>query len=253
MIKIHLIHADLDTPNATIPQDIDVVMSDPPFALGGVDKIERLYNRKKDSLVLGYNETVSPHSFYRNLVGHAETSLNKTGIGLFVSGWTHYHTLRCAIDQSGLTMMNDMVFPYSFGVYAPRRFVTSHYNGALVERKKGKGRVARHHLSRNKQQPYSLDVIPFKRQYRTGLPRYVNTLSTDLAGRLAWHLVPDGARVLDLCCGACGFAQGILLTREICSAEMWCMDNNDKVLELAAGLLRESAEKLGRSLVIEES
>jgi len=250
LITVHLIEQDLSSLTASIESDVDVVVCDPPFAIGGPKRVERLYNRKKDALVGGYNETTSPETLYRSLTTHAAVALKPTGLGVFISGWTHYHTLRNAVDASSLTLINELVFPFSFGVYSPRRFVTSHYTGALVERSPGRGRIARHHLSANKQKPYSPDVIPFRREYRRGVPRYVNTLSVDLTRKLAWHLIPDGSRVVDLCAGACGFARGILATPDIKSGEVWCYDNNPGVLSLAEQTLRQDANQHGKALSI---
>lgn len=248
MNTITLVKADLASLLVNVPTDVDVVLSDPSFGIGGDERLEKMYHRKKEELVGGYEETVSPATFYANLVTYAGIALRQGGLALFVSGWSHYHDLRNAVECSSLVMLNELVFPYTFGVYAPRKFVTSHYLGALLEKGQGKGRVVRHHKSANLGKPYSADVIPFRRLYRRGTPRYVNTLSPDLTKKLAWHLVPEDAKVLDLCCGMGGFAQGILLCDEVKQFQYTGIDCNEKVLLLAETVLAESAKKHGKEV-----
>ncbi len=218
----------------------DVVWCDPPFGIG--DR-SATYRRKRRFVVEGYQETGNLMEFYEKLMRIARRVLKPGGLAYFLSGTTCYGEMIRAASAcfAPKEILNHPCHPYTFGVYAPTRFVVSHYNALLLC--KEKGRLARHDSSRNQGKPYTLDVIPMQREYQPERWKYVNQLPVGFCRKMAWHLVPDGGKVLDLCCGSGSFALGLMQT--ISDFEYLGVDINDAGLLLARKRIMEQFSALG--------
>jgi DNA modification methylase len=181
---------------ARADEPIDLIVADPPWALGRGDPhsaYQRTYRRDHDLVVGGYVE-VEPGEyaeFTRTWIQAAAAALRAGGYLAVITGPQQAARVQVtAEDVAGLTYVNSIVVPRQFGQYTTRRFVHQHYRITLLTR--GPLDSPRRVFSRPEEMPrgrndhiYATDVwtdVPEER--RPGLLRYDNALHVALVSRV---------------------------------------------------------------------
>ncbi len=170
-------------------ESVDTIIADPPFGLNFTGK-EAIYNRDKRFVRNGYKEIKDDYQdFSIKWIQELPRILKKTGSAWIFSGWTNLGDVLNAIKKTKLTLVNDIIWKYQFGVYTSRKFVTSHYHILFL--------VKNPDYYFNKIIHYPLDVWEINRTYRRGevkngtkLPEKVVMKCMDFASR-------PGSLVLD--------------------------------------------------------
>lgn len=170
-------------------ESVDTIIADPPFGLNFTGK-EAIYNRDKRFVRNGYKEIKDDYQdFSIKWIQELPRILKKTGSAWIFSGWTNLGDVLNAIKKTKLTLVNDIIWKYQFGVYTSRKFVTSHYHILFLAKNPD--------YYFNKIIHYPLDVWEINRTYRRGevkngtkLPEKVVMKCMDFASR-------PGSLVLD--------------------------------------------------------
>ena len=112
---------------------VDLVITDPPFAIEF--KARRAnYNRTASRVLEGYNEISRERygEFTLDWMTEVRRVLKPSGSMYVFSGWNHLRDILNAIDETGLTVINHLIWKYQFGVVTKRKYVTSHYHCLYV-------------------------------------------------------------------------------------------------------------------------
>jgi site-specific DNA-methyltransferase (adenine-specific) len=127
-------HGDSLALMARLPEAcVDLVITDPPFAISF--KANKLsYKRKLTNVIDGYQE-IKPEDylgFTRKWMAQVHRVLRPSGSMYVFSGWNSLKDMLIAIDETGFTVVNHIIWKYQFGVCTKYRFVTSHYHCLYV-------------------------------------------------------------------------------------------------------------------------
>ena len=141
---------------------VDLVVTDPPFAIEFGPRRNN-YNRTGSRVVEGSREIAAEDylPFTKEWVGEAFRVLRPTGSLYVFSGWNRLRDVLQALDETGFTTVNHLIWKYQFGVFTKKRYVTSHYH-ILFAAKDPK----RYFFS--KAEHYPEDVWVINREYWTG-------------------------------------------------------------------------------------
>ena len=114
-------------------ESVDLVITDPPFGIDFKAK-QSYYNRVSQNVLEGYSE-ISPSEYTEFTVAwirEMQRVLKPSGSAFIFSGWNNLRDVLNAIEISGLTTINHLIWKYQFGVVTKRKFVTSHYHCLYV-------------------------------------------------------------------------------------------------------------------------
>ena len=114
-------------------KSIDLVITDPPFAIDFKAKKEN-YHRTKSRVLEGYNE-IPKESYYEfslKWMKEVYRTLKESGSMYVFSGWNNLKDILNAIDDTGFVTVNHIIWKYQFGVVTKRKYVTSHYHCLYV-------------------------------------------------------------------------------------------------------------------------
>ena len=114
-------------------EKIDLVITDPPFAINFKDK-KANYNRTSSRVLSGYNEIKAEdyYDFTHAWMSEISRILKKSGSMYVFSGWNNLKDILTALDDIGFTTVNHIIWKYQFGVVTTKKFVTSHYHCIYV-------------------------------------------------------------------------------------------------------------------------
>ncbi len=208
-IRINQIYnMDCLTGMAAMPaESIDLVITDPPFAINFKARRNN-YNRTEGRVLTGYNE-IAPEDYYdftRRWMGEAFRLLKESGSMYVFSGWNNLKDVLIALDETGFVTVNHIIWKYQFGVVTSRRFVTSHYHCLYVcknDRKRKFFPYARFAKDARDAQGRSLhyrdkeDVWVIKREYWTGDQKTPTKLPAELIRKILAYSSEPGDVVLD--------------------------------------------------------
>ncbi|MDI6718153.1 MAG: site-specific DNA-methyltransferase [Methanomicrobiales archaeon] len=170
---------------------VDLIVTDPPFAIDFRDQRNN-YNRTGARVLPGYREigTAEYGEFTGAWMREAFRVLRETGSLYVFSGWNHLKEILTALDASGFTTVNHLIWKYQFGVFTRRKYVTSHYHilFAVKDRR-------RYYF--NKVEHYPEDVWVVNREYWTGRIKTPTKLPLQLVERILPFSSRAGDLVLD--------------------------------------------------------
>ncbi len=170
---------------------VDLIVTDPPFAIDFRPQRNN-YNRTGARVLPGYHEIGMAEygGFTEAWMREAFRILRNTGSMYVFSGWNHLKDILTALDASGFTTMNHLIWKYQFGVFTRRKYVTSHYHilFAVKDRK-------RYYF--NKVEHYPEDVWVINREYWTGRIKTPTKLPLQLVERILPFSSRPGDLVLD--------------------------------------------------------
>lgn len=189
------------------PQCIDLVITDPPFAIEFQARRAN-YNRKGDRVLEGYNEiqALDYQSFTTAWLEQATRLLKPSGSMYIFSGWNHLKEILIAIEQCALTLVNHLIWKYQFGVVTQRKYVTSHYHCLYVckdDRYRRFYPYARHAKEERTRAGGSAhykdkeDVWSINREYWSGDKKTPTKLPAELIRKILAYSSQPGDIVLD--------------------------------------------------------
>ena len=170
-------------------ESIDVIIADPPFGLN-FDGKESIYNRDYRFVRSGYQEINSDYQeFSIKWIQEIPRIMKKTGSAWIFSGWTNLSDVLNAIKKTDLTLVNDIIWKYQFGVFTSRKFVTSHYHILFLTKKSN--------YYFNKIMHYPLDVWEINRTYMRGQVKNSTKLPEKVVMKCMDFTSRPGSLVLD--------------------------------------------------------
>jgi site-specific DNA-methyltransferase (adenine-specific) len=170
---------------------VDLVITDPPFAIG-FRAARNNYHRTGSRVIEGYRE-VSPGEypgFTRSWLGQAHRVLSPSGSLYVFSGWTRLKDVLDALDQTGFSVVNHLIWKYQFGVFTKKKYVTSHYHILFAVKDPKR-------YTFNKVEHYPEDVWVVNREYWTGKRKTPTKLPLELVRRILRFSSDPGDIVLD--------------------------------------------------------
>ena len=175
-----------------VPDDsVDLVVTDPPFAIDFRPQRNN-YHRTGSRVVEGYREIAAEDylSFTKEWMGQASRVLRSTGSLYVFSGWNRLRDVLQALDETGFTTINHLIWKYQFGVFTKKRYVTSHYHilFAVKDPKRYFFCKAEH---------YPEDVWVINREYWTGKRKTPTKLPLALVKKILAFSSREGDLVLD--------------------------------------------------------
>ncbi len=190
-------------PNNTI----DLVITDPPFAIGFKAKRSN-YHRTASRVLEGYNEIPKKkyYEFTVNWMKECYRILKESGSMYVFSGWNNLKDILMAIDNASFITVNHIIWKYQFGVVTERKFVTSHYHCLYVCKNDSKRKFfpyARFGKDEKNKEGRSLhyedkeDVWYIKREYWTGDQKTPTKLPAELIKKILMYSSEKGDVVLD--------------------------------------------------------
>jgi len=173
------------------PESIDLIVTDPPFAIDFKAKRSN-YNRTQERVLEGYNEIPKEkyYDFTVNWMKEAYRVLKKTGSMYVFSGWTNLKDILNALNNVGFIIINHLIWKYQFGVFTKRKYVTSHYHILFVVKDRKKYKF-------NKIEHYPEDVWIINREYWTGRIKTPTKLPVELVKKILMFSSDEGDIVFD--------------------------------------------------------
>ncbi len=186
---------------------VDLVITDPPFAIGFRAKRAN-YNRTQSRVLEGYAEIHSDEylAFTLRWLGEVRRLLKPGGAAYVFSGWNNLKDILVAADELDFITVNHIIWKYQFGVVTNRRFVSSHYHClyfCLDDRLRKFHPYARFAKDARAPDGRSLhyadkeDVWAIKREYWHGDQKTPTKLPAELVRKLLYYSSDPGDVVLD--------------------------------------------------------
>jgi site-specific DNA-methyltransferase (adenine-specific) len=170
---------------------VDLVITDPPFAID-FRAARNNYHRTSSRVLRGYRE-VRPEDypeFTRSWLAQAHRVLSPTGSLYVFSGWTRLKDVLQALDETGFTVINHLIWKYQFGVFTRKKYVTSHYHILFAVRDPKS-------YTFNKVEHYPEDVWVVNREYWTGKKKTPTKLPRELVKKILRFSSNPGDIVFD--------------------------------------------------------
>lgn len=174
-----------------LPDDsIDLVIADPPFGINFDGKGSQ-YNRNQDLVVENYEEVNQNYDlFTKQWMSEIPRIMKDTASAYLFSGWTNLKDLLNVIDGLNLTLINQIIWKYQFGVYTKKKYVSSHYHILFVVKDPKK-------YFFNKIEHYPLDIWDIPRTYMPGQKKNGTKLPEEVVMRIINFSSKPGDIVLD--------------------------------------------------------
>ena len=186
---------------------IDLIITDPPFAIN-FKATKANYNRTDSRVMKGYNE-IKPEDYYDftfDWMSQAYRILKDSGSMYVFSGWNNLKDILRALDDTGFTTINHIIWKYQFGVVTKTKFVTSHYHCLYVCKNPKKRKFypfSRFKKDSKNSEGRSLhykdkeDVWNIKREYWTGDEKTPTKLPAELIEKILSYSSKKNDLVLD--------------------------------------------------------
>jgi len=186
---------------------VDLVVTDPPFAIEF--KARRTnYNRTASRVLEGYNEISREDypEFTLNWMAEVHRVLKSSGSMYVFSGWNNLRDILNAIEQTGFTVVNHLIWKYQFGVVTRRKYVTSHYHCLYACKNERErrffpfcryGKDARDDRGRSLHYRDKEDVWVINREYWSGDRKTPTKLPAELIEKILMYSSEEGDLVLD--------------------------------------------------------
>ena len=193
--------------NSVPKNKIDLVITDPPFAINFRAK-KANYNRKQSRVLEGYNE-ISAENYYDftlEWMSQVHRILKESGSMYLFSGWNNLKEILMAIDDVGFHLVNHIIWKYQFGVVTKNKYVTSHYHCLYVcknEKKRKFFPLNRFSKNAKSEDGHSLhykdkeDVWEIKREYWTGDTKTPTKLPAEIIEKILFYSSKKNDVVLD--------------------------------------------------------
>ncbi len=169
---------------------VDLVIADPPFGIN-FSNSEQLYNRDPEYVVSDYHEVdLNYGDFTLSWISKLPRLMKKTSSAYIFSGWNNLEYVLSAARDSGLTLLNHIIWTFQFGAFTQKKFVSSHYHILLYI----KDPKAYYY---NKIEHYPLDSWDLKRKYSRGESKNSTKLPLELVQKCIDFSSKPGDLVFD--------------------------------------------------------
>lgn len=170
---------------------VDLIVTDPPFAIDFRAK-KMNYNRTGANVIDGYCEIDGRDyaDFSQRWMEEAYRVLSPSGSMYVFSGWNRLKDVLSALDETGFSTINHIIWKYQFGVFTRKKYVTSHYHILFAVRNPAK-------YTFNKIEHYPEDVWTINREYWKGRKKTPTKLPPDLVRKILSFSSNPGDLVLD--------------------------------------------------------
>lgn len=207
-VKSHVRNIDCVKGMAALPDScVDLVVTDPPFAIGFAASRAN-YNRTDSRVLRGYGEVRAEDyaGFTRSWMAQAHRVMSDDASMYVFSGWNNLKDVLAALDATGFTTINHIVWKYQFGVFTSRRFVTSHYHCLYACKDPSKRRFyasarfakdERTEGGRSARYRDMEDVWEIRREYWTGRQKTPTKLPRELVEKALAYSSVRGDLVMD--------------------------------------------------------
>jgi len=172
-------------------ESVDLIIADPPFGLKFNGK-ESIYNRDSNLVLEGYQEVKQSeyYNFSKAWISELPRLMKNTSSAVIFSGWTNLLEVLTAVNETGLHLMNHIIWEYQFGVFTKRKFVSSHYHILWIVK-------SPKNYFFNKIEHYPLDIWKISRKYKRGEKKNGTRLPYELVSRCIHFLSEPGDVILD--------------------------------------------------------
>lgn len=172
-------------------ESLDLIIADPPFGLNFNGK-ESIYNRDSTLVLEDYNEVEQSEysEFTQNWISELPRLMKETSSAFIFSGWTNLTDVLIAVRETGLYLVNHLIWQYQFGVFTKRKFVSSHYHLLWLIKNPDK-------YFFNKIEHYPLDIWDIPRTYKRGEKKNGTKLPQKLVEKCIHFCSKPGDLVLD--------------------------------------------------------
>ena len=186
---------------------VDLVVTDPPFAIG-FGAVKSNYNRTASRVIEGYGEVKAAeyYGFTMDWMRQAHRVLKESGSMYVFSGWNNLKDVLRALDDTGFTTVNHIIWKYQFGVVTRKKFVTSHYTCIYACKNERMRRFypfsrfakdAKTDAGRSLHYKDKEDVWEIKREYWTGRQKTPTKLPREIIEKILHYSSIEGDVVLD--------------------------------------------------------
>jgi site-specific DNA-methyltransferase (adenine-specific) len=168
----------LDLMKKIPPGVIDLIVTDPPFAIDFHAK-KLNYNRTGENVMGGYVEIPAEDyaTFMHSWLIEAYRILSGSGSLYVFSGWNRLQDVLSGLEKAGFHTINHIIWKYQFGVFTRKKFVTSHYHIIFAVKNRRK-------YTFNKIDHYPEDVWVINREYWRGKRKTPTKLPPDLVKKI---------------------------------------------------------------------
>jgi site-specific DNA-methyltransferase (adenine-specific) len=168
----------LDLMKKIPPGVIDLIVTDPPFAIDFHAK-KLNYNRTGENVMGGYVEIPAEDyaTFMHSWLIEAYRILSGSGSLYVFSGWNRLQDVLSGLEKAGFHTINHIIWKYQFGVFTRKKFVTSHYHILFAVKN-------RRNYTFNKIEHYPEDVWIINREYWKGKRKTPTKLPHDLVKKI---------------------------------------------------------------------
>ncbi len=189
------------------PSSVDLVVTDPPFAIDFRPRRSN-YNRRGSRVLDGYSEvsSVDYYEFTKRWMQLSSAALKESGSMYVFSGWNNLSDVLNAIRDVKLTVVNHIIWKYQFGVVTKKRYVTSHYHCLFVCKDDSKRRFYPYsRFSKDERTPEGRslhyrdkeDVWQINREYWRGSKKTPTKLPAELIRKILAYSSRKGDVVMD--------------------------------------------------------
>ncbi|MHA1371785.1 MAG: DNA-methyltransferase [Promethearchaeota archaeon] len=147
----------------------DLIIADPPFGLE-FNKSSHEYGAKDYILYEDKFTDEEYEAFTLKWLDRCYGALKPDGSIYVFSGWTRLREILNAVHGTSFYLMNHLIWAFSWGVYAKRKYVTSHYHILFLTKHKRRYTFKPQFVNprtKRKGNPYELDVF-FWPEYNRG-------------------------------------------------------------------------------------
>lgn len=205
----------------------DLVIADPPFGLK-FDKSSHEYGAEDYILYDDEFKGTEYEEFTHQWASVVYESLKDDGSFYLVSGWTRLREILNAVARIPFFLINHVIWAYSWGVYAKRKYVTSHYHILFLVKDKKNYTFKPQYVNPNtkrKGNPYERDVWFWPEYNRGNDPHRIKGHPCQLPIVLLEKMIKistnEGDWIADAFSGSAGCALAALnLNRNVASFEI---------------------------------
>lgn len=182
----------------------DLIITDPPFGIK-FDGKKSNYNRDKDKVVDGYVEWSAEEyrANIRDLLACIHRNLKETGQALIFSGWNNSNVIHDEIEKfESLTLRGKLYWAYNFAPACKRKPAHNVYEIFWLIKSDRWCFQKRCSTSHCIQGEANLSLLPFRREFLKGVPKYPTRLPFQLLKCLMEHFSKEHDLVFDPLAGS---------------------------------------------------